>query len=328
MATIRDVAKEAGVSLATVSYIINGKGSVSEATRARVVQAIQQLNYVPNENARSLKSRRSPRIGLVIADVVPGFYPSLIAGFTTHARQRQMHLEVLVSPLKDEELLKYLLQTRLDAYVVLHAGLSSEHMERLQGLGVPLVFLDREIESAKTSSVLVGNFAAMVEMVDYLVKAGYRKPALMYGDRCYDDRQRYEGYIAGLNKYGIPVGKDLLFSGGFSEWTGYQSLQHIFPTLISRPDVIVCTNDSMGWGCIQALGEMGLNVPRDIAITGFDGFYVDPRKMKLTSIANPTMGMAQTALNEVFRLMRPEETGRSTKVPAPLIVGNSTTVRI
>lgn len=150
----------------------------------------------------------------------------------------------------------------------------------------------------------------------------------MRGDGSYDDKKRFEGYINSMKKYARPIDDCLILTGGFTEYAGYYAFRNAYSEMLQLPDAICCGNDSMAWGCIRAIEELGFRVPEDISVTGFDGYYIKPENMPLTTVYNPAAQMAQKAVEEVVRLMEPGEEGRITVIEPKVLIRDSTVYRI
>lgn len=150
----------------------------------------------------------------------------------------------------------------------------------------------------------------------------------MRGDGCYDDKKRFEGYINSMKKYARPIDDRLILTGGFTEYAGYYAFRNAYSEMLQLPDAICCGNDSMAWGCIRAIEELGFRVPEDISVTGFDGYFIKPENMPLTTVYNPAGQIAQKAVEEVVRLMKPGEEGRVTVVEPKVLIRDSTVYRM
>ena len=328
MITIKDVAEKAGVSIAAVSYALNGTGSVSFETKKRILDVVKELDYVPSENARRLKQKKSKSIGLILRSFVTGFYGVLVEGASLTSQRYNVNLEVHISPLPREDLIYSIMQSNVDGFIILHSDFMDEDIWKIKKGGFPIVFLDREIREEKISSVLVNNAGGLSLVFDHLVKTGHKRIAYMRGDGCYDDKKRFEGYVNSMKKYARPIDDSLILTGGFTEYAGYYAFRDAHSKMLQLPDAICCGNDSMAWGCIRAIEELGFRVPEDISVTGFDGYFIKPENMPLTTVYNPAGQIAQKAVEEVVRLMEPGEEGRITVIEPKVLIRDSTVYRI
>ncbi len=324
MSTIKEVAKEAGVSIAAVSYALNGTGNVSEETKNRIMQAVKKLNYLPNENARNLRKRRKTSIGLFLKDFVVGFYGVLLESAVAACVKNNIDFHLYIIPETGDVLTDKILSADVGGMIILHEDFSNNCIERLKSKNVPIVFLDREIQDDNISSVLTANAAGIVSVIDYLVKNGHRRILFMRGNGCYDDQKRFEGYLNAISKYGIPANLSSVINGQYTEYGGYYGFLEAYKKDGLLPDAICCSNDSMALGCIHALKDCGFSVPQDISVTGFDGYFTKPEDIYLTSVYNPGDQLAKVAVGEICRLFDKEEKGRLTFVDTKLVIRDST----
>lgn len=294
MATIKEVAKRAGVSIGTVSNVITGNVSVSPVLRERVQTAIRELDYHPNHIARSLKVNQTNMLGLVIPDITNPFFPEVTRGAEDAALAKGY---LLVTANTDERMdreqmvVSVLRSRRVDGLLIAIAPSSGtlSHIESALEAGVPTVCLDRVPPGLALDSVTVDNAKGAQDCVRHLLRSGHREIAIITGCLSLEiGRDRLNGYQAALAEAGIPVCRDLILEGDFREQTGYRLGKELVLRQ-KRPTAVFVSNGVMTLGVLQALDETGVRCPQDIALATFDdlplGRAFHPR---LTSIAQPT----------------------------------------
>ncbi|MGA6981621.1 MAG: LacI family DNA-binding transcriptional regulator [Candidatus Sulfotelmatobacter sp.] len=331
MATIAEVAKRARSSTGTVSNVIRGTARVSPALRARVEAAIRDLDFHPNEIARSLKVNQTYMLGLVLPDVTNPFFPQVIRGAEDRALERGF---LLVTANTDEQIererriVSALRSRRVDGILLAPTrGKDVDHIRRTIDSGIPVVCLDRLPTGMKIDAVLLDNVRGAQECVRHLIRTGYRSIAIITGPlELGVARERLRGYEEGLREAGIAVAKDLILEGDFRERSGYELAKHLL-LQFARPSAILVSNGMMALGVLQAFEELGVRCPEDVALATFDdivgGQSFHPH---LTVVAQP--GYEIGALGAAMLMDRIE--GRAPKQPtvarmaATLIVREST----
>lgn len=309
MVTIKDIAKEVGVTPATVSYVLNNKGSVSEATRQKILAAAMKMHYIPNRNAQFLKEKSSKTVGLFVSFFSGSFFMYLTESMSHALKLVGYDLEVHITSKSGMELASQMASANIDAAILLHYNCSQADAETIISLmaekEIPLIFLDRELCGKGCSSIVIDNANGMQQMVEYLFETGHRKIAYLRGEDGYDGSKRYEGYRHAMNLLRLPIRDEWQFyAGDLSEWSGFQAIKAAFSNLNEIPDAICCENDCLALGCIEALKVYGFSVPQDLSVTGFDNLVpAQLADISLTTIQNPISKMARMAVDEAIRLM-------------------------
>lgn len=300
-ATIRDVAKHAGVSVASVSRAINGGGGLAEATRARILGAATKLRYSPNGAARSLITRRTHTVGVLLPDMHGEFFSELIRGIDLAARPRGLHLLVSSSRGDAEEIALALrtMHGRVDGLLVMSPHTDAALLDANLPRGTPVVLLNRSAAAVGRPAVSVDNYGGSLAMVRHLIGRGHRRVALIAGPagNC-EAAERLRGYRDAMAKW-LPSREALVLPGDFSEESGWRAGRQA-AAMDERPSAIFASNDMMAIGCIGALNQAGLAVPRDIAVTGYDDIpiarYVTPA---LTSVRVHITDVGRIALERL-----------------------------
>lgn len=298
--TIKDVAQAAGVSIATVSRVLNKQAGVSKELSEKVQVAVDQLNYQLNGIAKALKSSQSRSIGLIIPDIENPFFPALVRG-VEDAAQKQGYAIILCNtdgkPEEEERYLKFLLSKQVDGILFVGNLKFEQNKSWLSALSVPLVLLDRRIEDAPFSTILVDNELGASMAVDHLIKLGRYQIAIVGGKpESPASMERVNGAMNRLKDHGYPLGEHLLLTGYFTFEGGYQAAEKLINSGESF-DAVFAANDMMAIGVIECLGKYGRRVPDDVAVVGFDDIRMAAwYKPSLTTVKQPVYDMGQVAV--------------------------------
>ena len=280
-ATIKDVAREAQVSVASVSRALNGGGGVTAATSERIHAAADRLQYIPHAAARMLITRRTHTIGALLPDLHGEFFSELIRGIDLAARARGLHLLVSSSHdgIAEAAAAVRSMQGRVDGLLILSGRIDAAFLRANLPMALPVVLLNSAVNNPAYSVLNVDNHAGAAAMVRHLLQAGHAEVALIAGpDGNFDARQREQGYRSAMAKY-APRATLNIVAGDFSEESGYRAGQQLLARGV-RPRAVFAANDMMAVGCLIAFREAGVRVPQDIALAGFDDIpiarYVTP----------------------------------------------------
>lgn len=326
MSTIKEVAERAGVSVGTVSHVITGSVAVSDDLRAKVEGAIRDLDYHPNHVARSLKTSRTRTLGIVVPDLTISFYPLLIRGAETAARERGYSLVAVnsnESPARQGELISLLRSQQVEGILLVVAAEPApmDETTRLIEAGMPVVCLDRVPEMAPVDSVAVEDLSAAEMGTDHLVAQGYRRIAIVTGPLTLrNERRRLEGYERSLRRHGIPVSEDLVWRTGDVE----ERLRQVE----LRPDAILCTNGPVALAALRAMHACGISTPEDIGFVTFDELTLDDLfRPAITTIVQPAYDIGFRAagilLDKIGSGRRPAAETTTLRLPATLKVRES-----
>jgi LacI family transcriptional regulator len=297
-ATIKDVAMRARVSTASVSRVLNGSGAVTEPTRQRVLRAAQHLRYTPHEAARSLITRRTRTIGVLLPDIHGEYFSELISGIDHAARLRGLQLLVSSSHGDADEAAAALraMNGRVDGVLVMSPYLDAHALDEALPSMLPAVLLNTPEDAGRAPAFVIDDFGGAKAMVEHLRALGYQRIAHITGpDGNYESAERLRGFQAALGR--TLAANAVVLAGNFTEESGHLAGQQLAATE-PRPDAIFAANDMMAIGCLFALREAGLRVPGDIALAGFDDIpiarYVSPR---LTTVRAQTTELGRQALD-------------------------------
>jgi LacI family transcriptional regulator, galactose operon repressor len=268
--TIREVAAAAKVSVATVSRVLNGKGPVREATRDRIRRAVERLRYVPHGVARSLITRQTHTIGVLLPDLFGEFFSELIRGIDLAARKSGYHLLVSGShgSRKEMEAVLRAVRGRVDGLIVLSPDLDARAIASNLPEGLPVVLLNGGGTSSPYDSIQVDNFGGAAAMVKHLIGLGHRGVAFVTGPaRNHDAAERLRGFRSAMKRQ--PGARGFEIEGDFREEAGYRAAAKLV-SIRPRPTAVFAANDAMAVGLLCALRERQLGIPEDIALAGFD----------------------------------------------------------
>jgi LacI family transcriptional regulator len=318
LTTIRDVAKLAGVSPITVSRVVNGADSVTEDTRQRVRQAIDQLHYVPNTLARSLRSRQSHTIALIVSDITNPFWTTVARGVEDTAAEndyRTILCNTDENPAKETNYLNLLVERRVDGIIIAPTTRDQQQLAVLKQLQVPCVLIDRRVEGFKTDQVYGDSRTGARQLIDHLIDLGHRRIALINGPSTISSAQdRMEGYCESLLAHSLTVDESLMFQGDFKQESGYRLTGQAL-TCEPRPTAIFAANNFIALGVLQALHETGLRVPEDMALVCIDDLpYLSAIDPFLTVAAQPAYEMGAAAARLLVERLTTDRTGKVREV--------------
>lgn len=332
MVTIKDVANESGVAISTVSNVLNNVEVVSEETRKKVLEAVEKLNYVPNMNARFLKSPKKNTIGLFLPSIQGDYYKMLMQAVHLQCRMRGYLLNIYVSNENtSEEIYGMIISSGVEGAIVLNERLNDNYIERIVQKKLPIVFIDREYTGDRMSSVVIDNVQGAVLAMEYLIKQGHRRIGYIHGVENSDDTARFDAYTGIMEKYGLIPDESIILRGYFEEVVAYSEMRVLLLKGVQLPDAFFCANDEMAWGCIRALTEAGVKVPDQISIMGFDDNTLAPfYTPSITTIHSPVTELGNASALELIRLLQSPEPVQGTlqKLSPGLVIRDSCKFRM
>jgi len=318
--TIKDVAKEAKVSVATVSHVINKTRFVSEFTRQKVLKTMARLHYQPDGIAQSLRSKRTNTIGLIISDIANSFYPEVVRaiekemvkkGYSIILTDTDDNIE------KEKELVTLLFNRRVDGFIIVTAGEEKEHIEFLLQRDIPVVLLDRRISGLKLDAVLVDNRGGTKKLIQHLINLGHKRIAIITGSlNVFTGKERLNGYLEALKEHSLPVDDQLIKKGNFRRESGYFSTLELL-SLNPPPSVIFACNNLIGLGVMDALREKEIQIPEEMGIAIFDDLpWFKHLSTPLTVVAQPTFRLGEIAAKLLLERIRGKR-----KKPKEVVLG-------
>ena len=329
--TRKDVARLAGVSTATVSYVVNnGPRPVSEATRKKVLWAIEELNYRPSAIARSLVTKKTNSIGFILPDILNPIHAAIAKAFEDALRSADYSLFIGnsdESPELEEAYLSDLLSKEVDGIALTPTGGNRSLLLSVIESTKPLVLLDRQLEGIDTDSILFGNVVGTRQAVRHLIELGHSRIGLINLSRSLTPgRERLEGYEQALLEAGIGIEDDLIVEGSFKAQRGgvlAASLLAISPP----PTALFVSSNRLMYGVLSMVKERGLRVPQDLALAAFDdlGDYAN-RTPSITAVATSVADFGSEAARLLIERVTGAYTGepRHVRIPCALQVREST----
>jgi len=325
--TIRDVAKAAGVSTATVSNVLNGRGKVGARTQQLVLSTVKRLGYIPDVHARHLASGNRRALGIVVSDIENPFFPEVIKGFETRARQ--LGYDAILSdtnydPRRTREAAERMMEHKVRGVAIMTSEISTQMIHELARRKIAVTFLDLAPVRKYMSNLRIDYFSGVQQIVNYLYGCGHRRIAFIAGrPQLKSNRVRLQAYEACMKALGVEPGPilpgNLRFEGGLAAGSAIAKLS-------PRPTAAIAINDLTAIGVIKALLNAGLRVPQDISVTGFD-------KTRLAEYSNPSITtvdihrdmlghIAADALHQLVGSANPQ--GKEYRISVELVVGDST----
>ena len=273
-ATLKDLARETGLGLATLSKYFNG-GTVREKNRLLIEAAVKKLHYVPNEVARSLKTQQTRVIGVIIPELSNAFITSIISSMEDILRKHDYAVIVCdcrSNAKREKEAVEFLMHRRVDGLINMATDTTGAHLKMPLAAGIPVLLIDRLIESlrGKASAVIIDNVHAAGQAVRKLTDFGHRRIGLVLGSpELYTTNQRLTGYLNALEEAGITPSEEYIRYGDYTMDGGYQAAQELI-RLDNRPTALFVTNFEMTLGAMLALQHNNIRVPEDLSVIGFD----------------------------------------------------------
>ncbi|MBI5032709.1 MAG: LacI family DNA-binding transcriptional regulator [Chloroflexi bacterium] len=318
MVNIRDVAKRAGVSAITVSRVINNSGAVNSATRERVNQAIEELGYVPNTLAKSFRSKQTSLIALVLSDITNPFWTTIARGVEDTAEKNGFHVILCntdENPEKEANYINVLLQRRVDGIIIASTINDKNRFLMLKRHALPCVLLDRRVDGFKCDTVVSDGREGARKMTEHLIRRGYHRIAIVAGPPTISTAQeRVEGYCQALRENQVPIDEGLIVRGSYRQDNGYESVKQLLKS-DPRPQAIFAGNNFIAVGALHAIRELGLRIPEDVALAGFDdipqGTLISPA---LTVVSQRAYEMGVAAAQSLITRLSGKYRGKAREI--------------
>lgn len=294
--TIKDIARKAGVSIATVSRVLNDHSIVKENTRKKVMAIVEENDFVLNQSAKVLKERKTYTIGIIASNLLSSYNVEVIKGIESHAAESEYRTLIcdcnsarnLLRDDQERHYIKLLSAGSVDGIILLHTHLSPEDFAIYKKKGISLSVLGRDLESTGFPSVTLDSVHGAYLAVKHLCSHGYKKIGMLFGHQWIPAELRREsGYKKALSEAGIPFNPDYLADGEFSIEGGARAFRQIIE-LKNPPDAIFCANDDMALGSMKIARKMGIKIPDDVAIIGYDDIIsCELTTPQLTTVKQP-----------------------------------------
>lgn len=332
MATnIRDVAKAAGVSVATVSKVLNGYTTVNQQTKEKVLRIVKETRFTPNSAARSLVGRRSMTIGMFLTTgLAHPFFAHILSGMEQSLKAMGYDLIYLtqIHWSKEYSFVRHCQSRNVEGVIVFGFQHDDMDFSELIESDIPTLFIDLDMKAARTGYISSDNEAGVRDAVRYLTGLKHRRIAFLSGiPTSYVSRPRLQGYREGLAEAGLPYREDYVVGSDFEKEGGYAAMKQLL-ALSERPTAVICSSDTGAVGAIQAIREAGLSVPEDISVVGYDDIdlagHVHPA---LTTVRQDTNAIGRQAIELLDGLITDEKKEPPVAiVPTQLIIRDSCAV--
>lgn len=322
MVGIKDIAKQAGVSVSTVSNVLNNKKNVGDDTRDKILKICEELSYYPNMAGKGLKSGKPNTILFNFSDFDRSFYLKIINGISDYVNDNDFDLIICT----DKSCEKYMNNSLTSGSIILDKKMKDEVLNRIAAENYPIVVLDRILENPWTKSVVVNNYEPMYELIQGVIDRGYKSFGFVGGpEETADNKERYRAFRDALAANNIEFQQKSYFAGNYREKSGYTAAKIL---MLSRelPDCLVCANDNMAIGAMKAFRENGLRVPKDIAVTGFDNCDL-AEAMGLTTVSIPNYERGYIAARYLIENIRGQKNVETFKIEAKIIFRDSVGVK-
>jgi DNA-binding LacI/PurR family transcriptional regulator len=326
---IKEVAKLAKVSTATVSRTINGSDKVRARTAERVQKAIKELNFYPNTHARTLVSGRSRMLGLIISDITNPFFPELVKHFEDQAVQKG--LEVIIAntdykPKRMAECIRRMVERKVDGAAIMTSEADPSLLTELTRRDIPTVFMDTGKNSARSANINIDYAQGIQEALQHLFSLNHRRIAFISGPlNLQSARRRLDAFVSGMKARGIEVGPELIEKGDHRIEGGVSAMRNLL-RIPEPPTAVIASNDLTAIGALGTIHDAGREVPRDVSLIGFDDIsFAHLTQPPLTTIRLSRSQLAITALAALERLIRKDDAQASDYcIPTHLVMRGST----
>lgn len=311
---IKDVAKQAGVSVTTVSRVLNGEKYVKDDLKIRVQRAIDELGYTPSHIARSLVRKKTNLIGVIVPDVTSSFYSTILSTIEKTASLNGYNLLVCNIIEDTDKELKYLQvfqQMRVDGIIIMHEKLNDEIRDLINKMSIPIIFSSVKPADQKFISVIIDDYAAAYDATKHLIELGHERIGYIGGDMrdITSGQNRYSGYIRALADHGIALPEAHIRFGDYKTQSGYEMMKEILAQK-PHPTAVFAVSDDMAVGAMNCIHDHGLKVPEHMSVIGFDGSQLTEQvRPRLTSMEQPILEMGKVTVDKLLELIEEKEGG-------------------
>jgi len=327
-ASIKDIARLAGVSHSTVSRALRNSPLISSETTALIHRIAHEAGYTPSAAARSLVTRRTAAIGVVVTTIADPFAAEVVAGVEDAAAERDYSVILANSgadPAREVKVVRSFEERRVDGIIVTSSRVGASYLETLSQTRVPIVLINNQHPSEFLHSVMIDNVAASRQAVRHLLDLGHRRIGYI-GDRfgCQSDSERLNGYRSALTRAGVARRSEYVAYGNGKPDGGVAAMEALL-ALPSPPTAIFCYNDMTALGALRAIAARRLRVPRDLSVVGFDDLFVAQYSSPpLTTVRQPMHEMGRLALATLLKIIEGGGPQTHIKAPGELIIREST----
>lgn len=309
--TIYDVAREANVSMATVSRVVNGNPNVKPTTRKKVLATIEELGYRPNAVARGLASKRTTTVGAIIPDISSIFFAELARGIEDIATMYNYNIILSNSDENKEkelQLINTMYEKQVDGILFMGGNITEDHVQQFSSASVPVVLAATYDQTGQMPSVNIDYEVAAYEATKSLIKEDKIQPAFVSGELdAMINQLKYDGYLRALKEAGIEVDEELVVVGEYSYQAGIEAIQALFEQN-NKPSSVFAASDEMALGVIHGAQDMGYRVPEDVEVFGFDNTRLSQMvRPTLSTVVQPMYDIGAVAMRLLTKFMNKEE---------------------
>ena len=309
--TIKDVAKQAGVSISTVSRVINNSKPVTDEVKQRVLEVIRRTGYIPNPLARSLVTKKSQLIGVIVPEVSDSFVNEMLDGIEEVAKMYDYEI-LLANTYSDKEQemksLNLLRAKQIEGIVMISNKIDNDHIEYINSLSIPATYISKTAREYDINSVDISNKNATYDMTKYLIDKGHKEIAFIMTskDKTILERERLSGYEKAIIENNLKLDEKLIRYAGIEYEDGYESMMELLDENIV-PQAVFVTGDEAAIGAINALNDRGYSVPDDVSVAGFSDVKIARiYRPKLTTVHQPLYDIGAVAIRMVIKLINNE----------------------
>lgn len=332
--SIRDVAREAGVSITTVSRALNGYSDVSKKTKEKILEIVERLEYAPDANARAMGSKETTTIGLLLSDLVStdanGFVHGNMCGVYQACSEFNCEFVLLITQSDQQKMQSFgqvCRRNNLSGIVVTGLRTDDPYYEEMMRSDIPCAVVDMETAGKMKCTITIDNIAASQEAVNYLISQGHRHIAMLNGSRVADvSIMRYAGYKGALMEHGIMLEKDYMRYCDFAEVQAYNEALDLMQ---KHPEITAffCASDVMALGAIRAITKLGKTVPGDVSVFGFDDIPVAKYVYRgISTVRQDPIEIGYSAGKAVYQMIHGQEIDSKIVLPHELLIRETTSV--
>lgn len=323
--TIKDIAREAGVSISTVSNALNGVNVLKPETREHILEVADRLNYIPNLSGKNLKARATKVIGLFVTSLKGPYFATLSDIMVWECMKYGYELNIFVT-WEGKNAITSILGKSIDGCVVLSGNVDERGVEQIEEQKVPVVFLDREVKTEKISSVIFDSYKDGEAVAQYFIDRNIKRICFVEGIiHNYDAIERARGFKTRLAKEGIVLDPEYILRGEFEREVAYDSVKAFLEKGLPLPEAFFAANDLSAIGCMDALKEAGYKIPEDTIVVGVDDIeFCEWHNPTLTTIKTGYEKQASVAIKKLVKMINNEETGDIIKLHGRMIERGST----
>lgn len=303
--TISDIAKQANVSQTTVSRVLNNSGYVKDETRKKVLKVMKELNYSPSAIARSLSTKKTNIIGVIVPDINNPFFGDAIKGISNIADKHNLNIILCDADdniEKEIKAIKLLKEQRIEGMIITPTSVEDEfnnkYLDVIENMGIPVVLLEGNVKHSNFSGVFIDNIEGAFKGTEALIKNGHTKIAIITGRiNSQSAKDRLVGYKKALAANNIPLNEDYIFYGDYRMKSGYE-LTNKMLSMKNKPTAVFVSSNMMTLGCVKSLFEQKLTIPGNMAVIGYDDLDIMSLfGVNISYVSVPTMELGMKSMN-------------------------------